>query len=235
MFNSVRLFSIMWGVHDQLMTNPRPPAAGKPSRNERRKALTRTKLLSAARRLFAAQGFEQTTIRDIATEADIALGGFYNYFPTKEDVLAALLEEALSEQLELLTLRQDQVDDVAERVSIAHRHLIAAARADPDWGWLLVRLDVDHHMIDSVLRERAARDLRQGMRSGRFDVSNPLLALRASGGALLGVIQGVLRGEFSPADDCAHAEGVLRSFGVAPRDAAEIARRPLPPPEEDAA
>ena len=222
-------------VHDQPMTKARPSAATKPDRNERRKAMTRTKLLAAARRLFASQGFEQTTIRDIAAAADIALGGFYNYFPTKEDVLAALLEGALSEQLELLTLRQDQVDDVAERVSIAHRHLLAAARADPDWGWLLVRLDVDHHTVDSVLRERAAHDLRQGVKSGRFNVSNPLLALRASGGALLGVIQGVLRGEFSTADDCAHAEGVLRSYGVAPRDAAQVARRPLPALPENAA
>jgi len=211
----------MRGVHDQ------PPT--KPDRNERRKALTRTRLLAAARRLFAAQGFEQTTIRDIASEADIALGGFYNYFPTKEDVLAALLEEALSGQLELLTLRQAQVADVAERVSIAHRHLVAAAAQDADWGWLLVRLDVDHHMIDSVLRRRAADDLREGLKSGRFSVSNPPLALRASGGALLGVIQGVLRGELSAKDDAAHAEGILRSFGVAPRDAAEVARRPLPP------
>ena len=222
-------------VHDHPRTKARPPAATKPDRNERRKAMTRTKLLAAARGLFASQGFEQTTIRDIAAEADIALGGFYNYFPTKDDILAALLEAALSEQLELLTLRQDQVDDVAERVSIAHRHLLAAARADPDWGWLLVRLDVDHHMVDSVLRERAARDLRQGVRSGRFDVSNPLLALRASAGALLGVTQSALRGEFSAADDPAHAEGVLRSFGVAPRDAAEIARRPLPPLPENVA
>ena len=228
MFKSVWLFSIMRLVHDQLMTM-------KPDRNERRKALTRTKLLAAARHLFASQGFEQTTIRDIAAEADIALGGFYNYFPTKDDVLAALLEETLAEQLGLLTLRQDKVDDAAERVSIAHRHLVAAAAHDADWGWLLVRLDVDHHMIDSVLRKRAAADLRQGVKSGRFSVSNAPLALRASGGALLGVIQGVLRGEFSADDGAAHAEGILRTFGVAPQDAAEVARRPLPPLPEDAA
>ena len=213
---------MMRGVHDQPMT-------AKPDRNERRKAVTRTRLLAAARRLFAAQGFEQTTIRDIASAADIALGGFYNYFPTKDDVLAALLEETLTEQLQVLTLRQAAVDDVAERVSIAHRHLVAAAAQDADWGWLLVRLDVDHHMIDSVLRTRAAEDLRQGVKSGRFSVSNPPLALRASGGALLGVIQGVLRGELSAKEAPAHAEGILRSFGVAPQDAAEVARRPLPP------
>jgi hypothetical protein len=132
-------------------------------------------------------------------------------------------------------LRQAETDDVAERVSIAHRHLLAAVREDPDWGWLLVRLEVDQHVVDSALGERAASDLREGLKRGRFSVTNPALALRASGGALLGVIQGVLRGEFSATDDCAHAEGVLRSFGVAPHEAAEIVRRPLPPLPENAA
>ena len=199
-----------------------------PNRNERRKAVTRSRVLSAARALFASQGFEQTTIRDIAAEADIALGGFYNYFRTKEEVLEALLEDALKEQLTLLKLRQDEADDIAERVSIAHRHLLGAVRADPDWGWLLVRLEVDNRVIDSALGEAARADLREGLKSGRFKVANPELALQASGGALLGVVHGVLRGDFSADDDCAHAEGVLRSFGVAPKDAEKVARRHLP-------
>ena len=222
---------------DQPVTKPRRPrtSAATPDRNERRKARTRAKLLAAGRHLFASQGFEQTTIRDIAAAADIALGGFYNYFPTKDDVLTALLEDALTGQLRLLVLRQGQVEDVAERVSIAHRHLLAAVREDPDWGWLLLRLQVDHQVVESALGERAGGDLAQGIASGRFAVSNPRLALLASGGALLGVVPGVLRGEFSAADDCAHAEGILRGFGVDPHDAAEIARRPLPALPEDGA
>jgi AcrR family transcriptional regulator len=204
----------------------RPNAA--PNRNERRKAVTRGRVLAAARTLFASQGFEQTTIRDIAAEADIALGGFYNYFRTKEEVLEALLEDALKAQLSLLKLRQDQTVDVAERVSIAHRHLLGAVRADPDWGWLLVRLEVDNRVIDSALGEAARADLRDGLNSGRFEVANPELALQASGGALLGVVHGVLRGDFSADDDCAHAEGVLRTFGLTRKDAAKVARRPLP-------
>lgn len=210
------------------MTTPRATDPPKENRNTRRKALTRAKLLAAARRLFASQGFEPTTIREIAAEADIALGSFYNYFQTKEEVLAALLDAALTEQLELLVLRQKQVRDAAERVSIAHRHLLAAVREDPDWGWLLLRLEVDHQIIDSALGQRAAQDLREGIEQGRFSVSHELLALRAAGGALLGVMPGVLAGEFSPDEDCAHAEGVLRSFGVDPDEAAEVSRRPLP-------
>jgi AcrR family transcriptional regulator len=212
------------------MTSRRDAGAQDPqSRNERRRAATRARLLAAARRLFASQGFEVTTMRDIAGEADVALGSFYNYFRTKDEVLEALLEDALREQLRLLVERQEQVDDPAERISIAHRHLLSAVREDPDWGWLLVRLQVDHRALDTALSERAAADLRSGVESGRFEVANRLLALRASGGALLGVVQGVLRGEFGPQDDCAHAEGVLRGLGVPAAEAAEIARRPLPP------
>jgi AcrR family transcriptional regulator len=204
------------------------PAPATPDRNARRKAETRARILAAARHLFATQGLEQTTIRDIAGEADIALGGFYNYFRTKDDVLGELLAEILGEQLSQQERRWTGVEDVAERVAIAHRHLLAAAREDPDWGWLLVRLEVSHRIVNDVLGGAARRDLRDGLRSGRFTVARPELALQASGGALLGVFPGVLRGDFGPEDDRAHAEGVLRSFGVAPEDAAEVASRPLP-------
>jgi AcrR family transcriptional regulator len=210
-----------------------PPQAGG-DRNERRRARTRAQILAAARHLFATKGIEHTTIRDLAAEADIALGGFYNYFRTKEDVLATLIEDGLAEQLRRLALRQAQVEDVAERVAIAHRHLLAAAREDPEWGWLLLRLEPDRQLLGAVLQEPATADLRTGLREGRFTVARPLLTLRASGGALLGVIGAVLRGELAPQDDVAHAEGVLRSYGVPVAEAAEIARRPLPPVEPDA-
>jgi AcrR family transcriptional regulator len=216
-------------VHDPVMTSRPRGRTTEVSRTERRKTITRERLLAAARRLFATKGFEQTTIRDIAAEADIALGGFYNYFRTKDEVLEALLEAAFTEQLHLLQQRQAQAEDIAERVSIAHRHLLAAIRDDPDWGWLLVRLEVDHRMVETALGRQAGRDLRTGLKQGRFDVANPTLALRASAGALLGVVHGALRGEFGAKDDSAHAEGVLRAFGVPAREAAEIARRPLPP------
>src|SRR6476646_5533880 len=189
---------------------PRPPAGG---RVERRKARTREALLAAARRLFAAQGVETTTIAEIAEEADIAVGSFYNYFATKDELLTALLETALSEQLELLLARQAQVSDPAEMIAIAHRHLLGVARSDPDWAWLLIRLEVPHRVARAVLWESASSDLQAGIDAGRFEVADPQLALVASGGALLAVIHAVLQGEV-PADlDSAHAEGVLRSFG----------------------
>jgi len=197
-------------------------------RVERRKARTRAALLASARELFAEQGVEQTTIARIADGADIAIGSFYNYFRTKEELLDALLEEELAGQLALLQQRQAQVEDPAEKISVAHRHLVRAAASDPDWAWLMVRLEVPYRIAWSVLGAAASRDLEEGIAEGRFEVADLALALKASGGALFAVIHAELMGELRPGADSAHAEGVLRSFGLDREEADEIARRPLP-------
>jgi AcrR family transcriptional regulator len=197
-------------------------------RVQRRKARTRASLIAAARTLFAARGVEPTTIAEIADQADVAVGSFYNYFATKDELLAAMLEQALGEERRALESRQAQVTDPAEVISIAHRHLIRMADSDPDLAWLLVRLEVSHDVATSVLREAARRDLQRGMDAGRFTVGNPDLAITASGGALLAVLRSQLAGERAEQADSEHAEGVLRAFGLDPREAAEIVRRPLP-------
>lgn len=58
-------------------------------------AATREKILEVARGLFAAQGFEGTTTRDIAAAAGIATGTMFNYFSSKEAIVASLAAEAL--------------------------------------------------------------------------------------------------------------------------------------------
>jgi AcrR family transcriptional regulator len=217
-------------VKNAAMPPPRRDTTGSVRRGrvERRKARTRAALLAAARRLYAAQGVEPTTISEIAEAADIAVGSFYNYFATKDELLDALLEEELSEQLLRLELRQAQVEDPAEKISVAHRHLVRAAQSDPEWAWLMVRLEIPYRVAWSVLGEAAARDLRSGIRAGRFEVSNPALTLTASGGALFAVIHEQLVDAKAARADIAHAEGVLRSLGLDRADAAEDARRPLP-------
>jgi AcrR family transcriptional regulator len=63
------------------------------------KAATRKKILDAARRLFADNGYEATTTRDIARASGIASGTLFNYFPTKEAIVGCLANEAIGEAL----------------------------------------------------------------------------------------------------------------------------------------
>ncbi|HEU0067859.1 MAG TPA: TetR/AcrR family transcriptional regulator [Nitrospiraceae bacterium] len=64
--------------------------------NAETKAATRQRILEAARRLFAEQGYEATTTRDIARAAEIATGTLFNYFATKEAIVECQAGEALS-------------------------------------------------------------------------------------------------------------------------------------------
>jgi len=63
-------------------------AAPRTGRRERHRAETRDRLYRAALALFAERGFLETTVEDITEAADVGKGTFFNYFPTKEHILA---------------------------------------------------------------------------------------------------------------------------------------------------
>ena len=61
-------------------------------RRERKKARTRAAIRHHAMRLFREQGFQATTVEQIAEAADVSQSTFFRYFPTKE---AVVLEDDL--------------------------------------------------------------------------------------------------------------------------------------------
>ena len=66
------------------------PATGK---RERTKRANREAILAAARDVFSDVGYGAASVRDIVRGTDLASGTFYNYFPDKESVLRALVDE----------------------------------------------------------------------------------------------------------------------------------------------
>src|SRR5215469_18742597 len=65
-------------------------------RRERRRAEIRERIFRAALRLFAERGYLATTVEDITEAADVGKGTFFNYFPTKEHVLATYGAERIA-------------------------------------------------------------------------------------------------------------------------------------------
>ena len=63
------------------------------NRTTQRAEDTRRKIYDAAMELFREKGFEETTMRDIAAKAGVALGGAYYYFSSKDAIVLAFYRE----------------------------------------------------------------------------------------------------------------------------------------------
>ncbi|GBE41002.1 MAG TPA: TetR/AcrR family transcriptional regulator [Nitrospirae bacterium] len=77
------------------------------SRRDRKKQETKKNIIKIAMYLFRKQGFDATTMEQIAQEVDIAKGTLYNYFPVKESIICEYWQEGVKEiKLQLLELIQ---------------------------------------------------------------------------------------------------------------------------------
>jgi AcrR family transcriptional regulator len=85
-----------------------------PGKREATKAANRAAILAAARDAFAELGYGQATVRDVVRRTDLASGTFYNYFPDKESVLRALVEDnsaVVQERLREARGRAETIED----------------------------------------------------------------------------------------------------------------------------
>lgn len=129
-----------------------------PGLRERKKQRTRQALVDAAMQLFDQQGYDETSVAEIAAAADVSTRTFFTHFPNKDDVFFAASDEGTEAALAVVADRAagDEPLDVlvraVERMSVAHPAALAQAT---DLGPLRLRL------LNSVpaLRARALHRL----------------------------------------------------------------------------
>src|SRR5580765_8311184 len=97
----------------------RPPAPGPASRTDKRDALLR-----AAIDTFAARGFFNAQVADVARAAGVAAGTVYLYFRGKDDLLISIFERTMKEAIADGRKSVDNLTDPVERLrEIARLHL----------------------------------------------------------------------------------------------------------------
>jgi AcrR family transcriptional regulator len=98
------------------------------SLRDRKKVRTRAALVAAATELFTTQGYEQTTVADIAAAADIGTRTFFSYFASKEELLFPASDARIRAALDAIAARGPG-DGPAD---VLLRALRNAAAADDD-------------------------------------------------------------------------------------------------------
>lgn len=198
------------------------------SRQERRKQATRSQLMHAARALVIEKGVPALRIGEITERADVGRGSFYNYFETKEDLVAAMVRESIESLADAVLAELPIDDDPAVIASVADRRFIQLAGSDPEFARLLVNLDHGNEIFAAATAPYAQATLEGGVRSGRFQLPDPAVFLTMLAGSAFALIRAILNGNAPEDADQAHSEAILRILGIPDDEAREISRRPLP-------
>jgi AcrR family transcriptional regulator len=102
------------------------PVRSRTPQAERTRA-TRRKLLDAAKRIFAKDGFEAARLEDIAAGAGYTRGAFYANFKSKEDIFFALFEEWVRERIESFAAAARRHSSPAGKLTALRTHYAEVA------------------------------------------------------------------------------------------------------------
>jgi AcrR family transcriptional regulator len=170
------------------------------------KKTTRERLLTAAAQEFARAGFERASVDAISLAAGYAKGTIYNYFPSKEELFLAVVEEA-SAQAAVSPAPADA--PAGERLAAVIAGFCAWAREHDAFARVLVReclmgtpgLYPRVILAEAPLTGELETILREGARSGelRDDLPAEILALALAGLADLALAQHWASGGALPA------------------------------------
>ncbi|NGO68549.1 TetR/AcrR family transcriptional regulator [Streptomyces boncukensis] len=92
-----------------------------------RRAANRSRIVAAARRRFSRDGFDQTSMPDIAAEAGVSVGAPYRYFAGKEEIIL----EIAGDTFRMMFAPVERLADTAAAVTVAD---LVAAAIDPVSG-----------------------------------------------------------------------------------------------------
>lgn len=96
-----------------------------------RQAARRQRVVMSALALAAEGGYDAVQMRDVATQADVALGTIYRYFTSKDHLLAAAMVEWVEDLERQVTRRPPRGDTPADRVTDVLGRALRALGANP--------------------------------------------------------------------------------------------------------
>jgi len=149
----------------------------------------RRQVVDDAARVFAAHGFDQTSMQQLADELGVAAGGLYHYFGGKEALLIAICDELMDPLFDQARALLDEDRPAGEQLRALVRLWVAHVVAHRDH---MLVFQQERHVVEHGEQWRGVRDARK--RFERLvdgvldDALGPDVDRRLALGALLGMV-----------------------------------------------
>lgn len=188
----------------------------------RKRRQTRRRLLQAGTAVLAERGPGHITAAQVAKTAGVAIGTFYNHFPTVDDVIEAIANE-LGRGVEISSETLTEIEhDPALRVALGVLQLLDMAEQTPDAAAAFASLVAALPDFRSRVRGVVNQAITDGVSANRFSVEPGPAATNAVLGTSLQSMRSMLLSETSRQDAPEVVRLVLRLLGTAPTEIDEI-------------
>jgi AcrR family transcriptional regulator len=160
----------------------------------------RQEILRTAARLFQQQGYDGTSMNDVAAALKLSKGGLYHHFQSKDEILFNLMNHAMDITEERVIAPVKAIMDPEERLRTLIRRHIAVVLSERDRE-ITVMLHENHPLTPALRKRINARKkdyvhfvenliakVQTNAQSGRGGSSKRIVTPRAAAFALLGLI-----------------------------------------------
>ena len=120
--------------------SPRPRTIPRKRPRQDRSKATVDAILTATARILMADGYDRASTNRVALAAGVSVGSLYQYFPSKEALVAALLERHTNDMLAVLGAKIEELVDAPLPIAARElvRAMVCAHRLDPRLHKVLV-------------------------------------------------------------------------------------------------
>lgn len=188
-------------------------------RLQRRREQTARQLLDAARSVLAAKGYHATKIVDIARAAQVGVGTFYLYYPTKEALFLELVEDAVAQLKAQLDRVRASVSDPLEQARTRTLTFFRFAGDNRELFRIVFGHGASFHDVVRRCQDSFISDMREslevGMARGAFRRGDAAVWAQAMIGMSLQIVSWWIEQEGVPIDEVARSLSDLALHGIA--------------------
>jgi len=211
------------------------PAQVKPAVETRipwRRIETRARLLRAAYEVVSIKGVDAATIQEITECAHVGFGTFFNYFKSKDEVAACLLDciiNDLARRNDLAT-KPFKTSEPARVMPVSVRLTLREAARDPVWRWWAMRPDLLADRMRRGFAPFGTRDMRLAIKAGYYalDDKDVETTWAIMVWMMVGALCDIVAGHYPAKHEKYVVEMITRVAGASSEAARLLVANPLP-------